>query len=141
MKTAVKTIPGTVSLFFTVLFSYAVTVKVFHFKSFSSQLEMAPGLEGWGKTTALIIIAGQILIIVLLCFRSKPLPGLWLTLGMLTFFTGYIGYLLHYGKNLPCTCIGFFEKVICKGNLILNMGLMITAIGGMITEQKTVDKN
>ncbi len=141
MKTAVKTIPGTVSLFFTVLFSYAVTVKVFHFKSFSSQLEMAPGLEGWGKTTALIIIAVQIFITILLCFRHKRLTGLWLTLGMLTVFTGYIGDLLHYGKNLPCTCIGFFEKVGWKGNLILNMGLMLTAIGGIITARKTVGQN
>ncbi len=88
MKTAVKTIPGTVSLFFTVLFSYAVTVKVFHFKSFSSQLEMAPGLEGWGKTTALIIIAVQIFITILLCFRHKRLTGLWLPWGCSPFLPG-----------------------------------------------------
>ena len=141
MKTIKKTVLFTVSLFFAVLFSWDAVSKTVGFENFRKRLEQAPGYEGFGEPVAGIIIALQLLTVILLCFRESRWIGLWVTLGMLTVFTGYISYLLQYSENLPCTCLGFFEKVSWKGSLILNMGLMITAIGGIITAQKDRDKN
>lgn len=140
MKTSQKTVFNTVSLIFTVLLSWAVAGKAFDFKNFCSQLEHALGCEGSGQAAALIIIALQLLNIVLLCFGRTRLLGLWLTLGMMTVFTGYTAALIMYSTNLPCTCIGFIGNMNWNGNLILNITLMITAMAGLLTARNIGDK-
>ena len=133
MKNLIKILTIAISLFFAVLFSYAAMSKATDFKNFRDQLGQSPGLEGCGEPVAYGIIALQTVSVILLCYRPLRFRGLWITFGMLTVFAGYIGGILFYSKNLPCTCIGLFEKMTWKDNLVLNLGLMITALTGIMT--------
>lgn len=133
MKNLTKILPIAISLFFAVLFSYAAMSKGTDFKNFRDQLGQSPGLEGYGEPVAYGIIALQTLSVILLCYRPLRFRGLCLTFGMVTVFAGYITLILTDITNLPCTCIGLFEKMTWKGNLVLNIGLMITALTGIMT--------
>ncbi|MBU8882303.1 hypothetical protein KSK37_04310 [Kaistella sp. DKR-2] len=141
MKNLIKILTIAISLFFALLFSYAAMSKATGFKNFRDQLGQSPGLEGYGEPLAYGIIALQTFTVVLFCYRPLRLWGLWITFGMLTVFAGYIGGILLYSKNPPCTCIGLFEKMSWKGNLILNIGLMITALVGIISMRTGRDQN
>lgn len=133
MKNVIKTLPFTISLFFVLLWSYAAISKIIVFRNFRSQLGQSPGLEAYAGLVASGLIFLQLLAIGMICYRSYRLLGLWMTFGIVTVFTGYNGFILMDSNNLPCTCIGLFEKMTWKGNLNLNMGLMITALVGIIS--------
>lgn len=133
MKSLKKTIPSLISFIFVVLFAYTVISKGAGFSTYLYQLGQSPGLEGYGETLAYALLALQTVSVILLCYRPLRLWGLWITFGMLAVFAGYIGGILLYSKNPPCTCIGLFEKMTWKDNLVLNIGLMITALTGIMT--------
>ncbi|MBU8883852.1 hypothetical protein KSK37_12220 [Kaistella sp. DKR-2] len=140
MKNLIKIMPFAISLFFAVLFSYAAMSKATGFKNFRSQLEQAPGVEGYGGPVAYGIIALLTVCIIMLCYRPLRFWGLWITLVMLTVFAGYTAVIL-IAKKEPCTCIGLFEKMNWKENLALNIGLMITALVGIISMRTGRDQN
>lgn len=133
MKNLIKIWPLGISLFFAILFSYAAMSKATGFKNFRDQLEQSPGLQGYGEPLAYGVIALQTVSVILLCYRPIRFWGLWITFGTLAVFAGYIGGILLYSKNPPCTCIGLLEKMTWKDNLVLNIGLMITALTGIMT--------
>ena len=133
MKNFIKILPLVISLFFVLLLSYAAISKIITSENFINQLEQAPGLQRFGETLAYSIVVLQVTAIFLLCYEHSRLWGLCLTFGMVTVFAGYIALILTDSKNLPCTCIGLFEKMTWKDNLVLNLGLMITALTGILT--------
>ena len=133
MKNLIKILTFAISLFFVLLLSYAAISKIIVFRNFRSQLGQSPGLEAYPGLVACGVIFVQLLAIWMICYRSYRLLGLWITFGMVTVFTGYNGFILMDSNNLPCTCIGIFEKMTWKDNLVLNIGLMITALTGIIT--------
>lgn len=103
------------------------------FPKLSQSAGAVAGLEAYPGLVASGLIFLQLLAIGMICYRSYRLLGLWMTFGIVTVFTGYNGFILMDSNNLPCTCIGLFEKMTWKGNLNLNMGLMITALVGIIS--------
>jgi hypothetical protein len=135
-----KTIPFTVSIFFVILFCYACISKILDFRNFQSQLGQSPGLAGYKLVVAYGIISLQMIAVILLCFRTSRFLGLWITFGILSVFAGYVAFILIYSKNLPCTCIGLIEIISWKGNLILNIGLMIIALAGIFIAEKRNQK-
>lgn len=140
MKNLIKIWPSAVSLLFVFLWSYAAISKTVTLENFINQLEQAPGLSQWAGMLAYSIIVLQGTAIFLLCYQRYRLWGLWISFGIVTAFAAYIALILHYSQNPPCTCIGLFEKMTWKGNLILNIGLMITALVGIISMRTGRDK-
>lgn len=140
MKYLKKTIPFAVSIFFVILFCYASISKILDFRNFQSQLEQSPALAGYEIVVAYGIISLQMIAVILLCFRTSRFLGLWITFGILSVLAGYVAFILIYSKNLPCTCIGLFEKINWKGNLILNIGLITIALAGIFIAKKRNQK-
>lgn len=140
MKYLKKIIPFTVSIFFVILFCYASISKISDFQNFQSQLGQSAGLAGYEIVIAYSIIFLQIITVILLCYQPFRILGLCFTFGILSVFTGYVAFILIYSENLPCTCIGLFEKISWKENLILNIGLMTIALAGIFSAQKRNQK-
>lgn len=141
MKTQYKPTALAISLFFVILYSYTATVKLAHFRNFQSQLNQSPGLQGYGGYWAYGIIALIIVMVILLCFRKLRLWGLWCSFGILTVIAGYIAVILYYSNNLPCTCIGLFEQLGWKENLIVTIVLMIITLVGIYQMRKKENKS
>lgn len=132
MMSFIKTAPAAVSLFFIILFSYAAVIKIAGFATFRAQLGQSPGMERYGDAAAYVTTALLMATAALLCYARSRVWGLWLSLAMVTVSATYIGALLLYAKKLPCTCIGLFENMTWTENLLLNAGLMITALAGIL---------
>ncbi|MCZ2336998.1 MAG: hypothetical protein LC127_02145 [Chitinophagales bacterium] len=143
MKNVLKIMEMVISIFFAILFSYAAMSKSLDFKNFAEKLAQSLGLQGSGETVAYLIIALTTMTVLMLCYRTFRFWGLLLAFGMLTVVTAYNGFILMDSKNLPCTCIGLVEKMTWKDNLVLNAGLMITSLIGilMLRIQKSIDQN
>lgn len=137
----IKTAPAAVSLFFIILFSYAAVIKIAGFATFRAQLGQSPGLEGYGNPAAYVITALLVGAAAMLCYTRSRVWGLWLSLAMVTVSAAYIGVLLLYAKKLPCNCIGLFENMTWTGNLLLNAGLMITALAGILLLHEKKDSD
>lgn len=136
MKTLKKTIPSLISFIFVVLFAYAAIMKGAGFSDYLSKLKQSPGLPGYAQTVAYCVIILQTITVILLCYRPFRLWGLCSAFGLLAVFAGYIGTILIYSNNLPCTCIGLFEKLSWKANLVLTTVLMMAALSGIYMMRK-----
>lgn len=140
MNTLKKLSSPAIVFFFVVLFSYAAMKRFLNFRNFRDQLEQAPGLQGYGETAASIIIILHVLPVIFMCLPSFRILGLWMAFGTATLFTAYMGLTLFYSENLPCTCIGLFEKLSWKQNMLLSAVLMNIALAGItMTEIKDVE--
>lgn len=139
MKTAEKTGAYTIVCFFAVLFSHSAIARILDFENFAHQLGQAPGLHGYGETAASLIIASLVVSVILMCIPSLRVWGLWMVLGTVTVFAGYTATILINGSPLPCRCIGLFDTLSWKLNLLINSVLMNLALGCIILLKRNED--
>ncbi|WP_276964371.1 MauE/DoxX family redox-associated membrane protein [Chryseobacterium sp.] len=128
MKYLKKIIPFSVSIFFVILFCYAVISKILDFENFQVQISASPLLNGFSQFLPYMIIIAEFLIAGLLCYRKTRTAGLIGSFVLMLIFTGYIALLLRTSKNLPCSCGGILEKMGWHQHLYFNMGCVILTI-------------
>ena len=117
-------------IFFVVLFTYTFVTKFIDFENFKEQIHFAPLLGAFAVLTAYAVLILLFLAILLLSFQRTQVQGIQLTIVLLSLFTLYNTILLVLFENLPCSCIGFYEKWTWEMNLRVNIGLLLIAVFG-----------
>ena len=128
MKYLKKIIPFAVSIFFVILFCYAVISKVLDFENFQVQISESPLLNGSLQFLPYTIIIVEVLIAGLLCYRKTRNIGLIGSFVLMLIFTGYIAFILSTSDNLPCSCGGILEKMSWHQHLYFNIGCVILSV-------------
>jgi putative oxidoreductase len=121
------------------LFVYAATSKFLDFPSFRSVLSTSPLIGKYAPVVAWVIPTFEYLACGLLFFQSTRAWGLRIFLIMMLAFTAYIGYLLAYSPQLPCSCGGVIKQLTWKQHFVFNIFFTTVALVGIWLSRKPPD--
>lgn len=121
---------------YILLFVYTAISKFLDFENFRIQLAQSPLLSAWAGLIAPSIIAAELFLVLLLCFRATRLTGLYFSFFMMIAFTVYIYIILNYSDFVPCSCGGIIEKLGWTEHMIFNTGFALIALAAVVLIEK-----
>ena len=135
-----RRIEAVIASVFILLFVYTATSKWIRMDSFVVTLRQSPLIAKMAAVTGWLIITAELVIAGLLCLPSTRRVGLYGSLGIMTVFTGYIGYMLLTTSHLPCSCGGVISYMGWRMHLLFNIGLIVLAVSGLWLDRSTGSK-
>lgn len=125
-----------ISLLFVILFLYTGIAKLIEFDVFQEQLMDSPILAFAAPVVAWGLPIIEFIVSLILFFPKYRLKGLYVALTLMIFFTGYVGWLLVFAPELPCSCGGIMEALSWPAHLIVNIALIGLVLTGIILVKK-----
>jgi len=122
------TIVEIISVLLLSLFLYAAIAKMMDYTLFREQLAVSPILHLFAGFIAWALPAVELAVVVLLMVPRWRLKGLYLSLGLLLAFIGYIVAMMAISDKLPCSCGGLLEQLSWKGHIVFNAIFSVLAI-------------
>lgn len=116
---------------FAVLFVYAAVSKLLTYDEFKVQISKSPLIMNHAWWIVWFIPAIEIIIAVTLFIPRLQLIGLYGSFMLMFIFTIYIGFMLAFTPDLPCSCGGILSRMGWKEHLFFNIGFTLLAIAGI----------
>lgn len=113
---------------FIFLFVYTAVSKFISFGIFQTVLQLSPLIGNYSNFIAWMIPITELVIATLLFFPSTRVKGLKASFALMVVFTAYIGYMLAFTPDRPCSCGGVISKLSWQQHLWFNLGLTFIAI-------------
>lgn len=117
-----------ISALFILLFVYTALSKFVEFGSFKGVLKKSPLIGDMSVLATWAIPTTELLIAALLFIPRTRLAGLYGSLGLMTMFTLYLGYMLAFTPKLPCSCGGVISQMTWTQHLIFNIFFTLLAL-------------
>jgi uncharacterized membrane protein YphA (DoxX/SURF4 family) len=117
---------------FAVLFVYAAVSKLLTYDEFQAQIGKSPLITHHGWWIAWFIPGIELAIGVLLFVPRFQLLALYGSFSLMFVFTIYIGFMLAFTPNLPCSCGGILSAMGWKAHLVFNIAFTLLAIVGIV---------
>lgn len=114
------------------LLLYAALSKIFDYRRFVSVLNMSPLLKGYGAELGIFIPASELMIGLLLFIPASRLSGLYLSILLLLVFTLYLGYMVNFAPDLPCSCGGVIKELSWPQHIVLNIMFIAAAVAALL---------
>jgi hypothetical protein len=128
-----------ISYLYILLFIYASVSKLLDFENFRIQLAQSPLLSAWAGFIAPAVIATELLLSLLLCFKGTRLYGLYGSFFLMIAFTVYIYIILNYSDFVPCSCGGIIENLSWTQHMIFNITFALMALAAIVLTEKDKD--
>jgi hypothetical protein len=125
-----------ICMIFILLFLFSAIDKLRNIDNFQMRLAQFDLTSEKAKFISFFLPGVELIISIFLLFRQVRIHGLWASLTLMICFIGYIGYLLVFSANLPCSCAGLMEDMSWQQHLYFNIAFAIIAIYGIILEKK-----
>lgn len=103
------------------LFVYTGITKLADQNSFRAVISRSPLIGQWSTFLSWTLPIIELSAAVLLLIPKTKKLGLWLSLGLMIVFTGYIGYMLLFTNHLPCSCGGVLQQLTWLQHLEFNI--------------------
>jgi putative oxidoreductase len=116
-----------ISALFILLFVYTALSKFLEFANFKNVLGNSPLLSSYNIQVAWTLPIVELTVSLLLFAPRTRLLGLYSSLLLMTLFTVYIGYMLAFTPNLPCSCGGVLKDMTWSQHLIFNLFFTLLA--------------
>lgn len=108
------------------LFVYTPASKLMKFHEYVLTMKAQPFVPWFSTFLTYAVPAAEILAVILLVLPFTRKTGLYVSLALMTLFTGYIGLVqLNYYGKIPCTCGGFISSLTWNQHLVLNIAIML----------------
>ncbi|TWF41703.1 hypothetical protein FHW36_103507 [Chitinophaga polysaccharea] len=108
------------------LFVYTPASKLMKFHEYVLTMKAQPFAPWFSTFLTYAVPTAEILAVILLVLPLTRKTGLYLSLALMTLFTGYIGLVqLNYYGKIPCTCGGFISSLTWNEHLVLNVAIML----------------
>jgi hypothetical protein len=120
-----------ISSLFILLFVYTAVSKLLEHEKFVAVLSASPLIGSFAIFVSWFLPITELIIAALLFFPTSRKTGLKLAAGLMIFFTIYIGYMIAFTPNLPCSCGGVLEQLSWKGHLLFNLLFTLLAFIGL----------
>lgn len=121
-----------ISFVFIFLFVYAAASKLIDHQNFAIQLGQSPLLTAYAEWISWLVPLAECVTVVLLVNPKTRLVGFYGSLILMSAFTAYIICILTLSIYVPCSCGGVLESLTWTQHLILNIGLVLSAIAGIL---------
>jgi hypothetical protein len=121
MKTTDTIIVEFLSSIFIFLFSYTAFSKIVDFTNFQAVLATSPLIGQWNKSIALFIPTAELITAGLLVFGRTRAAGFISSFLLMLFFSLYVGYMLLFEPQLPCSCGGVIQSLSWQQHFWFNL--------------------
>lgn len=126
-----KSLVEILSSLFILLFVYTAVNKTVGFYSFKTVLAQSPLIGSFAAVIAWFLPLVELGTASLLFFGSTRKVGFYAAASLLILFTGYIGYMLLFSNQLPCSCGGALKFLTWRAHLLFNIVWILVAIVGL----------
>ena len=124
---------------YVLLFLYAGLSKFLDFRSFVKELNNQPLPNSWTPFLAWGLPGSEIGLSLALIFERTRMIGLYGSLLLMGFFSGYaIIILCHVFSYIPCSCGGIIKRLTWRQHLALNLFFVGLAIAGIVLQRRKV---
>jgi len=130
------TIVEIISMLFVILFLYTGISKLMEYSVFKEQIADSPILQPIAPFIAWALPLTEFLVCLLLIIPRWRLKGLYASLLLMIAFTLYIGAIMTFNKELPCSYGGIISDLSWQGHLIFNSIFILLAFAGVLLERK-----
>jgi len=131
----------TITILFMALFGLTAIDKLTHFTRFHTELGKSPFLMPYQDAVAWGTPIVELVVTALLGFRRSRQLGFYLSVFLMSLFSGYIYLLLQYSYYTPCLCSAALESLNWEQHLVFNFVFLGLAILGVVlnkSQQKMV---
>lgn len=118
------------------LFVYTASDKLANLESFREFLQTLEYLGGAAGLLAILIPLIEIGISIALIIPGCRARGLYIALGLMLLFTGYLIYMRMTRSQLPCHCGGAISKLTWRQHIWFNLGLMVLLVFSVLHIRK-----
>ena len=116
---------------FTLLWTYSALTKYIEHEKFITVLKASSVVAPSARIISWLIPSIELLAAFFLLFPTLRRTGMQLSSIMIISFTLYVGYMLLFISDLPCSCGGVIEKMSWKTHLWFNTGLSGLSLWGI----------
>jgi uncharacterized membrane protein YphA (DoxX/SURF4 family) len=131
-----STIVEIISVLFIILFLYTGISKLMEYSVFKEQIAESPLLKPVSSLIAWALPLTEFLVSILLIIPRWRLKGLYASLALMIAFTLYIGAIMTFNKELPCSCGGVISLLSWQGHLVFNSLFILLAFIGVRLERQ-----
>lgn len=117
---------------FAVLFVYAALTKLIVFDEFKAQISKSPLIMHHSWWLAWTVPTVEIVVALMLFIPRVQLFALYASFFIMFVFTIYIGFMLAFTPNLPCSCGGILSSMGWKEHFFFNVGFTLLAVVGIL---------
>jgi putative oxidoreductase len=110
-----------ISALFIILFFYTALNKSYNIGSTVEALKRTKVFTGMESYIAWSVVAVEYLAAILLIIPKFRKLGLYASLILMAAFSLYVGIMMMFLANLPCSCGGVISKMTWKQHLIFNL--------------------
>jgi hypothetical protein len=119
-----------------VLFTYAASVKLFDLEQFAGQLRQIALLKNFAGFISVALPLVEFITALCLVFNRTLMIGLASAAFLMTEFTIYVGAMLVFSSNLPCSCGGVIEQMTWKEHFVFNLFFMVLSWNALVNYYK-----
>lgn len=120
-----------ISSLLILLFVYTAVSKLLDYSVFQSQLSRSPLIGFMAGSIAWALPAAELAIAAMLFVPQTRLWGLYSSFALVALFTLYIGYMMAFVTNRPCSCGGVLKQMTWGQHLVFNIFFTLLALAGI----------
>lgn len=129
------------SSLFILLWVYAAINKISTFEKFQGQLSQSPLILPFVTLVSYAVPIIELLLALLLAFRSTQLIALYGSFILITAFSFYIIAITKFSTYIPCSCGGILDNMSWEAHLTFNLGgCLIAGITILLYPEKSTNK-
>jgi len=122
----------TICYLYSILFLYTASSKLMGLSDFKLQMDRSEVLGPFAEWIAWMVPLLEIVLAILLLTKVYRLVALYGSLLLMTFFTGYIAWMLRFSDHIPCSCGGVISSMGWETHLVFNACWMVLALIGIV---------
>jgi uncharacterized membrane protein YphA (DoxX/SURF4 family) len=131
-----STLVEIIGFLFIILFLYTGVSKLMEYSVFKQQIAESPILQPFASFIAWSLPLTEFLVSILLIIPRWRLKGLYASLFLMIAFTIYIGAIMIFNKELPCSCGGIISLLSWGEHLVFNSVFILLAFAGVRLEKQ-----
>ena len=121
---------------FILLFLYTGLNKIIDHEKFYWALYKSPLLKITAPVLSWLVPVGEIAMTVALFIPRTRRLGLICSFITMAIFTVYVGFMLYFRSDRPCTCGGIIQQMTWHQHLYFNAGFTLLALLGLWLDKK-----
>jgi putative oxidoreductase len=123
------------------LFVYTGVNKLISFDFTLKDLNRSPLLGNYALLIAILVPLLELLTAAMLMIPKYKKTGFLLAFFLMLTFTLYVGYVLSFTNQRPCTCGGIIRQLSWPNHLILNITFLILSTLGWLLHNRKLESN
>lgn len=121
---------------FIFLFTYTAISKILSHELFRNTLDRSPIIGNYATFLSIALPVTELVVACLLFFPRYKLAGLYSSFLLMLVFTFYLGYMILFDEELPCSCGGVIQQMSWQQHLWFNIFLTVLAGWGIYLHRR-----